>query len=540
MNYHDLIKVLFALVSLQISEGELAEADKILLSNVARDVSAELPALRETLVQYIKGKEVDLTEVGVELKAVLNDMSRNPEVSQIEIALIRSFGLWFRVGSDAAFKRLARASVGMKMPWLAKLFIPKVGTQQPLRKSLEGLVFAVTKRKNSSTLTPEEAERLKAKAPEILKEYNRLRREFRTVANDAVSSFVRGSGKNLVPYQSVLKYLASKKIEHSFPEGFTGLVDATGVWFTTEGKRINGIPSGIMFPEVRMNPNPEGKDWVFVAIRPDGSRGNYFYTVETKISNQTGKFAVVQELMTKIDSIRKKWMANLANFDESDPKSPISAVLEMLYSYSARIGSGTGNAKGKQTFGIRTLLVKQCRWQGDGSLKIRYAGKDNVPTEHHIKPNSVANKRLLKAFDFLMSDKAPSEPVFTYRLRNGERRILTASTINQYFKSLGAGEATVHKLRTLAATKMMQEGLNELYRKKTSYTSPANFLKDLKKLATDVGKKLNHMRTTKEGGMKATPNTALQSYIDPGVLIDAFNRYQIPKPAWLERLVNKG
>lgn len=539
MNYDDLEKVLFSLMALQLSEEDVKNADALLLSDAARDVSAELPALRQALVEYIKGNEIELTDVGNELKSVLKDMSRDPNVSQLDIALIRSFGLWFRVGSDAAFKRLARASTGMQMPWLSKLFIPKVGTQQPLKKSLEGIVATFTKQKGRSVLTPEETQRLRAKAPDVLREYNRLRKEYRAVANNAVSSFVRSSGKNMVPYKDVMKHLASKKIEHSFPSGFTGLVDANGAWYTDEGLRINGVPSGIMFPTVQMNPRPTAKGWVFVAMRADGSRGNYFYTAETRIANQRNKFAVTRKLMENINSIRKRWRTNLQNFDEGNPQSAISAVLEMLYVYSARIGSGTGYAKGKQTFGIRTLMVKQCRWQGDGSLKIRYAGKDSVPTEHHVRPNTVYNKRLLKAFEYLMSDKAPSDPVFTYRLKNGERRILTAQSINQYFKSIGAGEATVHKLRTLAATQMMQESLEALYKKKTAYTNAANFEKDLQKMATDVGKKLNHMRTTKEGGMRATPSTALQNYIDPELLVDAFNRYSIPRPAWLERLLKR-
>lgn len=539
MDYGDLIKVCFSLMALQMSEDAVKNADKILLSDRARDVSEELPELRKALVEYIKGNEIDLVEVGVELKSVVSKMSRDPRVSQIEIGIVKSFGLWFRVGSDAAFKRLARASVQMKAPWLSSLFIKDVGTQKPLKKSLEGLVQAVTKRKNSSMLTVEEANKLKVKNPEVFKEYSRLRREYRTVATDSVSSFVRSSGKNLVPYKDVMSHLQKKGIEHSYPSGFTGLVDATGAWYTVEGKRINGVPSGVMFPTVRMNTKQSG-DWVFVALRPDGSRGNFFYTVEKKVANQGAKFNAVRDLMKNIEGIRRKWNIHLKNFNESDPRSVASAVLEMLYVYSARIGSKSGKTDGKQTFGISVILVKQCRMQNDGSLKIRYLGKGGVPTEHHIKPNSLTNKQLLHAFSGLMSDKAPSDFVFTYRLKNGDRRPITSSFINQFFKSLGAGEVTVHKLRTLAATRMMQEELDAYKAQKKSVHQPANFLKDLQKMATNIGKKLNHMRTTKDGSMKATPATALQNYIDPGVLVDIFDHYHIPRPVWLEKLVGRG
>lgn len=537
MNYTELIRVLYALLALSLSDDAIPEADEILTSTSAREAKNALPSLKDVMKEYIKGNEVDLTGIGVDLKDVIKSAMRDPKAKAAWIDILKAFGLWFRVGSERSLQKLSKAGVELHMPWLNRLFAKEVGSQKTVEKSLAKLIKSVTRR-SALTFSDEEALALKAKSPVIYKEYLRLRREYNQVWKDALATFVRRSGKNLVPFTQAMRFLQKKGIEHTLPEGFTGLIDANGVWYTEDGKKINGIPSSRIFPRIRMNPDPEKDNYVFTAIREDGGR-QHFYTVEFRTGQSARKFKIARTLGKNIDRIRKKWSPLIKNFDESDPRCSASLIMEMLYVYSARIGGKGNKTDGKATYGISTLRVNQCRWLSDGGLKIKYPGKKGVMTEHVLRPTTVPNKIRLKAFEFLLEDKARDDFVFTYRLKNGARKPVGGQFVNQLFKTFGAGEATLHKLRTLIATSMMEEALNELYAKKGSYNDPKRFLADLQKIALKVGKTLNHMRTTKEG-TEVTGATAIQSYIDPALIAEAYEHYQIARPNWLERLMAQG
>lgn len=537
MNYTELIRILYALLALSLSEDAVPEADEILTSTSAREAKTSLPSLKDVMKEYVKGNEVDLTSIGVDLKDVTKRAMRDPKAKAAWIGTLKDFGLWFRVGSERSLQKLAKAGVELRMPWLNKLFTKEVGSQNAVSKSLTKLIKSVTRR-SALTFSDEEALALKAKAPAIYKEYLRLRREYNQVWKDALATFVRSSGKNLVPFTTAARFLQKKNIEHTLPEGFTGLIDANGLWYTEDGKKINGVPSSRIFPRVQMNPNPEKDNYVFTAIREDGGR-QHFYTAEFRTGQSARKFKVARTLGKSIDKIRRKWSPFIKNFDESDPRCSASLIMEMLYVYSARIGSKGNKTDGKATYGISTLRMSQCRWLSDGGLKIKYPGKKGVMTEHILRPTSTPNKIRLKAFNFLLEDKARDDFVFTHRLKNGERKPVGGRFVNQLFKTFGAGDATIHKLRTLIATSMMEEALNDLYAKKASYRDPKLFLVDLQKLALKVGKTLNHMRTTKEG-TEVTGATALQSYIDPSLIAEAYEHYQIARPTWLDKLLAKG
>lgn len=538
MNYTELIKVLYALLALQLSEDALSEADHVLMSSSGKEAKQALPALGPIMKDYLKGNEVDLTEIGVDLKEIIKKAARDSKAKASEIDVLKAFGLWFRVGSERSLQKLSKAGVNLDLPWLNKLFAKEIGSQHTIEKSLSKLIKSVTRR-NSTSLSLEEAKKISSKSPVIYKEYLRLRREYNQVWKDALSTFVRQSGSNLVPIEKALRFLQKNNIGHNLPSGFTGQIDANGLWYTEDGKRINGVPNSVMFPLVKMNPEYSEGEWVFIALKPDGSRGNYFYTVEHVTTQAKIKFKTARNLAKNINQIRAKWTPHIKNFDESDPRSSAALILEMLYVYSARIGSKGNQTAGKSTYGISTLRVNQCRRLPDGGLKMTYPGKKGVLTAHELRPTSAPNKIRLKAFSFLLEEKGREDFVFTYRLKNGARKPVNAQFVNSFFKQLGAGDATVHKLRTLIATTMMEEALKDLYAKKPSFRDPKLFLVALQKMALAVGKQLNHMRTTKEG-VSVTGATALASYIDPQLIMEAYQHYSIALPSWLERLVAKG
>jgi phage-related holin len=80
------------------------------------------------------------------------------------------------------------------------------------------------------------------------------------------------------------------------------------------------------------------------------------------------------------------------------------------------------------------------------------------------------------------------------------------------------------------------EELAVIYSKKKEVDSTKEAMDLLKKAATLVGKKLNHVRKSVEGEQTVTPATAIQNYIDPVSQIEFFQHYGVPLPKYLETL----
>ena len=538
MNVDTLLKNLYCFLYIYYQRETSPEVDEILFSQDSQALAVEMPSVKKAVQSLAKGNldafDDALMDIGERLKGMTTKFSRNADVAATQLKAIKAFTSWLRTGSETAFNILDKYAVNMRMPWLGQFFAKDLGSQDVPRKALQKLVYNYTGEHRDS-FTLEEAKKLSEEEPDIFKAYQKLRREYNQVWRDALSTFVRNSGKTLVDTEDALRFMKDNGIQHNWPSGFIGKVDSEGEWYTSDGDKINGKPAGPMFPSVEMNDTGEG-DWIFVAIRADGTRGNYFYTSKKKIEKTKIKFAAVRELIDSIDGMRAKWKPFIKKFDETDPKSVGALVLEMSFLFSSRIGSPTN----ENTQGMSSIRLKNVWPQPDGSIKIRYKGKKGVQTQHWLKPDSVNNRVLLKAIDELMEGKQPRDFLFTTLLKNGSRKVLQPSKVRELFYQFGApADTTVHKLRTLRATVLMEEMLRDLYKTKNSYTKPELFNRDLMKMATEVGKVLNHKRTTKDGGTEATGTTALQNYIDPSLLVEAYQHYQIAIPLWLEKILSR-
>jgi DNA topoisomerase IB len=287
-----------------------------------------------------------------------------------------------------------------------------------------------------------------------------------------------------------------------------------------------------------MNPKygkPGGGDWVFKAVRYDGSDGPYYYTVAFKRAQAKQKFERVALFTDKVDGMRKKWIAQLKKFNVEDPKSVCALILELLYTFSARIGSAKNATEGSPTFGISTLLVKHAKLEPNGAITLRYKGKGGIPTVHKLSNSDPIMKIMLKALHELIDEKDVKEPIFTVPSSRGYKRI-TGQMVNNYFRALGAGDVTVHKLRTLRGTQLFQDlaqKLSDQGKKPKNDTQAKAFLT---KMATEVGKELNHVRSTSTG-MKVTPATAIANYIDPTAVASVFRDWGFRPPAVVEKLL---
>jgi hypothetical protein len=408
-----------------------------------------------------------------------------------------------------------------------------VAKQAPLKEKLQKIVQLATGRRGEDAFSaPEEAVAFKEKNPEKYKEYLSLRRQFNSIWKDELSNFARKGADRLVGYEDFLKYLGSKSIESTLPTGFTGKIDAAGRIYTQEGEEISGLPNGVMFPTVKMNSDKSG-DWVFQAVRGDGSGGNYFYTKTFMKKKVSEKFEKVENLSKVFDRVRASWRIGINRFEEHSPQTVAAVVLELLYQFNARIGSLGNATDGKATYGLGVCLVKQVTLTPNGFV-IRYPGKKGVPAVHKYEGVDPLSKKIVEIVKSLVEGKKPKDFLFTYTLKNGDKKLVQPSVVNMVFKKLGSGGATVHKLRTYRATSIFNEEAQKIFDKIPKIENATKALAIVKKIATLVGKALNHVRNG-VGGSKITPNTALSAYIDRTAQINFFVHYGLPLPSYLAK-----
>lgn len=509
---------------------------------VLKQYKNELPGLKDAVAATLMGKEKTsrLYELGVEIKdAFASFHQESYGMTSVDLDILKGIALYLRTDSEAALTRLKKFASITGSPFITQKLTPKHNDQKTTRGKLEKLLRSVVGR-SDVTLTADEANIIKQTKPEVYKEYLALRKEFNQSWRDFLVALVRKSGKQAIPYEEVIGAMDAAGLHHLMPRGFTGLVDDLGKLYTADGQPLAGAPSAVTFPEVKMNPHygrPNGGDWVMQALRMDGSPGPYYYTEHFAKSQAKAKFAKVADLSKKMESIHHKWLNDLRKFDEHNPNCVIAAILECLFVFSARVGGAGNGTGGQSTYGISTLLVQHAKIDPSGNIVLRYKGKAGVPTKHVIPKQSSTPemKMLYRAVYTLLQNKDPKERIFTVTMPNGRRKNIPGGLINGRFKALGAGnDVTVHKIRTYVGTKVFEELANHRLQNGKKPKDDKQMLEWINDMAADVGKKLNHMKTT-SSGLKVTGTTALSNYIDPTVVVWLCREWGRRPPKFLEK-----
>lgn len=497
-----------------------------------------LPSLETTIKSVLSGKKKveNLVHLGQEIRDHYEWFKDDHSFTIQELELLRAIQLYLRTDSQPALNKLVKFAGIIRSPWISRKLAPEIADQVDSTKGLNKLLLKLVGREDT-TLTAEEAQTVRETNPEAYKLYLAYRREFNNVWKEAMVSFIRNSGQSKVRYQDVLDFLEGEDIQSTLPVGFTGLVDDQGRMYTSKGELIEGVPNATSFPNIVMNPK-YGVDspWVFRADRPDGSPGPYFYTSAFKKSQSIEKFKIVEDLEKKIPGMRKKWFSALKKFDQNNPDTVAALAIELLYEFSARVGSTGNKAAGAATYGISTLEGRHFKIMPNGDILIAYKGKDGVATRHKVVSSNPEQKWVAAALKQLLSQVDPKERVFTF-LRGNRKVWMSAALINAYFRKLGAGKASVHKLRTYHGSKLFRELLEEQMKKKVQPKNEKEALALLMKLGAEVGKKLNHIRTMAGGGTKVTGTTAIANYIDPQIQILLFQSLGFRVPKMLEKYV---
>ena len=207
----------------------------------------------------------------------------------------------------------------------------------------------------------------------------------------------------------------------------------------------------------------------------------------------------------------------------------MAAEVEIIFSFGAREGNPKNGTIDRETgeriptYGITTLLVKHVI-PHEGGYRIMYDGKKLSPLDYVIKPNTSVNKKIIAVITKELQDKKPDDPLWT----DEKGKVIPSQYVAQkYFKSLGAGSATLHKVRHLLGTDIAKKILAESPLKKGVSQSEAEswYKESLKK----VGVALGH-----HSGNNITSSTAIKSYIDPNMQKKFFSDLGLKIPAWLQ------
>lgn len=534
----DLIQFLYVVMAYYISGNKL-EADGKAICNKILDTTfpIRIPYIGDVLTAVRAGKDVDYASLAFSLNEYRKEYMANPEAKVSFAQMLGMFARWFKSGSDGAYKTLAKASSLCDSLYVRNLIKSEEIDQQSVRNQL----VKVNKKlgfPGKTVLNADEAKIAKASDPEGYQDYQALRRSHSQAWKTQLSNYVRSSGGKTVPYKDALKVFTKLGIEHSMPAGFTGRIDADGNWYTVDDKLINGVPAAAMFPTVVMNDSGKG-DWVFQAVKTDGTLGNYFYSKESRGAKSADKFAFTGNFINKLPSFRKKWLNNIKKpFDYSSITAVSSVVIELLYLSSQRVGTKVGGNESGAGFGMSSILVKHVTVRPDKSVLISYAGKDAVKFKFVLMPGSFPDKIICEVLAHLVEGKTPRDPVFSTEKNNGTKRGLSPGSITAYFKSITGG-ANIHKLRTAAGTSLFKSIIESYYEKfGDRKLKPEKVMELLKAAATQVGKKLGHVtRDAKTGAMSVSPATSLKNYIDPSLQIELFQHFGVPVPTYLEKLL---
>ena len=538
------IKLLFSAAAVVASDKvdpKLAQESSALAKDalrVDRELESDIVPLLVKVVKFNEYDEEELTAKIRELKkSIRQEVVTDTDVNHDHLDMLSSLTAYLSSRSEPALRKMVSLAPLTDSQEIIDALTFKPNSQKEFTKPLEKIVKAVGRR-DGIVLTPEENQKLKAKSPAMHKEYTRLRQQFNNVWKDELRQLINKAGRPITDFQYALAYLKSQGVVNPLPLTFEGNVDSNGRLYTKAGKLILNVPT----PDftIKMNPDydPKADDsFVFTTYNKEGKISQYVYTKDYKTKAVEKKFKKVEALDAVIDGIRKKWLEYVKKGGDT-PQEVASTVLEMLYSFSARIGSMGNAAGGVSTQGISTLTPKNVKVAPNG-IVFTYLGKDAVKQVHVLQGGDPEVKYMTANIKEMLKGKGPKDRLFTFK--HGDKVYpMTGNLVNKWFHTLGAPEdITVHKLRHVRGSRLFSQLLeanaSKLFDPKKPMTQ-AQADAALKELATKVGTMLGHVRGIGTE-QKATPMTAIANYIEPALMINYYEKLGLRVPKFIQKLV---
>lgn len=193
---------------------------------------------------------------------------------------------------------------------------------------------------------------------------------------------------------------------------------------------------------------PPAWEDVWICALPDGhlqatgkdamSRKQYRYHPQWNQLRSQTKFYRMLELGKVLPAIRKQVKKDLTL-----PGLPLNKVLALVISLMEKTGIRIGNEfyeKLYGSFGLTTLKDRHADIKGN-TVKFKFRGKKGV--EHQVSLNS---KKLSKIV--IQCRDIPGKELFQYIDEEGKRQSIGSGMINDYIKTIAAGEFTTKDFRT--------------------------------------------------------------------------------------------
>ncbi len=486
-------------------------------------------------------------EAALELiKPAIRHIQSDKNVTFDEIAALKALLAWHRTQNPTQITTARKLLGRINMPKpLLQAYTVETESQAPHLEKLKTIVKELTG-KPGLTIPMEDYPKYRAEKPELWKGFLAARRAVDLIYKQQLQNYIAHFGEPQ-PIDDVRKHMEAQGVSHALPDPkLKGKIDAEGRIYTPDGARVFGVPS----PQAKIKMNPDydpakdaeaGKNnnWVFKTTLPTkDAKGNfneqYFYTEDKKKQNKSHKFDIVQQMLKVEKSMVNRWRKDLKS---RDPTVAIPACqCEITYLTACRIGGRDNENKKGKTYGLTTLLVGNVKRRGD-TIILDYIGKDSVHQTHKISPATPSEKEVIEILEALCHGKKRADPLFTLK-----SKVFGASRLRAYFAEVCPIEgATPHKIRHLRGTRLAIDQLKPVSEKLAKSRKLSQMLVDreFKAAMTKVGQLLGHVRGV-ETEAKATWTTAVQSYIDPGVMIEFYEQFEDQGIRVPKFLVNMG
>lgn len=494
--------------------------------SMLRDVKAEFKLFLPNMEMF----DDDAEAFAAMMKPYMPDLMDDLSITREEIQYIKDALLFFRKGSEPAWKRLSTNVARLKEPSLSAMFLdgeeasedsadPQHGDMTQA-KAMAAVVLKLTGRKDDPILTLNEVRDFRESNPKEITKYSDARKIFSANYKKALLRYVRSAGKELVNAQTAAKFLAGMGCNY-IPKGFVGQIDEQGRLHTTEGRLIKGMLVG----EVVMNPNYDAKKDNTYVCSLKANRSQRLRTEAFVVSNKSATFRKVSDFADNIDKYRKMWVADLSSLDEKT--STIAAMVETIHEVLARIGGDSTNKDDEERFGMSTVQMKHIKIKADG-IHFKYPGKKGTVQTHWLRNNTTVNKKVVRIIKELAEGKGPEDLLFTYR-----GKPINGQAVNAYLRSKGL-HVTIHKFRHVAGTKMANEILARAPFKKAEHPSQASVDKWIKEEFKEIGTALHH-RSGSGDAQKVVSSTAIAAYVDPQVLRSYYTGLGLRTPTWVPK-----
>jgi len=455
---------------------------------------------------------------------------------------------------ETAYKAVVKKIAGLACPQLSSLFtahvlqhagIVKINVKQQ-GQLLEELNKLAKKIGADSSYSIPTATRTKLKGTELLLTFNSLKSKLDLQFKAKLREIVETNGSDLIDVHKAIKAFDSLNMYHTLPKGFDGFVDAEGKFYTVEKYPLGQRPIGMCV----MKNNGKGKydsktgTGIYCTWKLPGGTDGKAWTTNHNAAKESHKGELVKDFFENAQEYRNEWFKDIKKGHAAKPSNNfvMALITELMYQLSPRVGSSDQRG-GKLGDGATTGFTKLTRTAftiTKTKITVEYADKGVSPQHLEVTPASSETATSTEArlvFDDLytiLQGKKPHDPVFV----NDKRVPISYGAFCEYLKETVHEEFTPKVFRTIRASYLAKLKLD-----KAPFKVKANQDSAFSKKVNDyfvsamkeVGAALGH-----HSGEKVTEMTAIKNYIDPSVMNEYFEKFEVrPKPVYEKALKSR-